>query len=152
MKKITFAFVLLLNIAAFAQTNKAEDSPEQMVKDFFEAFHRQDTLALRQFAHQRAQLESVSMDAEGNTKINSVDFSQFLMRIAGIPAEASFEEKLHEFRIEENGLLATVTTPYSFYYNGNFSHCGVNSFQLVKFNGEWKIVYLIDTRVKEDCN
>jgi len=58
----------------------------------------------------------------------------------------------HDFRVEENGLIATVTTPYSFYYNGNFSHCGVNSFQLVNFSGEWKIVYLIDTRTKENCD
>lgn len=97
-------------------------------------------------------LQSVSLDTEGNTKITSEDFSQFIKSIASIPADASFEEKLHAFRIEQNGLLATVTTPYSFYYNRNFSHCGVNSFQLVSFSGEWKIVYLIDTRTKEDCN
>ncbi len=123
-----------------------------MVLDFFEAFHAQDTVKLKSFAMNGIKLESVSMDAEGNTILTSDDYSKFLKSIASIPGEASFEEKLHEFRIEENGLLATVTTPYSFYYNGNFSHCGVNSFELVNFNGEWKIVYLIDTRTKENCD
>ncbi|MEM9869076.1 MAG: nuclear transport factor 2 family protein, partial [Bacteroidota bacterium] len=34
---------------------------------------------------------------------------------------------------------------------GTFSHCGINSFQMVNFGGEWKIIYLIDTRGKEGC-
>ncbi len=129
-----------------------EKEPEQIVKDFFIAFHAQDTVALRELAHEGARLQSVAVDSKGNTRLATDDYSKFLKSIASIPAEATFEEKLHEFRVEENGLLATVTTPYSFYYNGNFTHCGVNSFQMVKFEGEWKIVYLIDTRVKDDCN
>ncbi|MDX1761369.1 MAG: nuclear transport factor 2 family protein [Christiangramia sp.] len=152
MKKISFFLLLLMNSIVVAQNNDTENSPEQMVKDFFESFHAQDTTALRNFAYQDAKLQSVSIDENGNTKLTTDDYGKFLKGIASIPAEASFEEKLHEFRVEENGMLATVTTPYSFYYNGNFTHCGVNSFQLVKFEGEWKIVYLIDTRVKDDCN
>ena len=138
-------------MGVFAQTDKDEATPKKMVLDFFEAFHAQDTVKLKSFAKNGIKLESVSLDAEGNTVLTSDDYSKFLKSIASIPAEASFEEKLHEFRVEENGLLATVTTPYSFYYNGNLSHCGVNSFQLVNFNSEWKIVYLIDTRSKENC-
>lgn len=47
--------------------------------------------------------------------------------------------------------LASVFTPYEFFFKGKFSHCGANSFQLVKQNGEWKIQYLIDTRRKDNC-
>jgi len=152
MKKIIIVLLFITNIAAFAQTNEPAETPEKMVKDFFEAFHAQDTVKLKSFAVEGVELASVSIDAEGNTKLTSEDYSKFIKSIASIPSEATFEEKLHDFRVEENGLIATVTTPYSFYYNGNFSHCGVNSFQLVNFNGEWKIVYLIDTRTKKDCD
>jgi hypothetical protein len=48
--------------------------------------------------------------------------------------------------------LASVWTPYQFYYDGKFSHCGVNSFQLVRGGEGWKIQYLIDTRRKQPCN
>ena len=152
MLKFVYALLLLVNTAVFAQRKISGQSPEERVQEFFEAFHSKDTLALREFAHTGARLESVARDAEGNTTLKSNDYSTFLKGIASIPAKASFKEKLHEFRVEENGLLATVTTPYSFYYNGEFSHCGVNSFQLVKLEGNWKIVYLIDTRIKEDCD
>jgi hypothetical protein len=47
--------------------------------------------------------------------------------------------------------MAAAWTPYRFYRNGEFSHCGVNSFQLVKMAEGWKIVYIIDTRRKEPC-
>ena len=149
MKKIIVAGILLVNTAVFGQSSNHELGPEKMVEEFFEAFHQQDTVALRSFAYKDPGLQSVSIDSEGNTKVMTDTYSEFLNNIVSIPAKASFKEELHEYRIEHIGLLATVTTPYSFYYNGNFSHCGVNSFQLVKFNGAWKIVHLIDTRIKE---
>jgi hypothetical protein len=46
--------------------------------------------------------------------------------------------------------LASVWTPYRLYFDGKFIHCGADSFQLVRYNGEWKIIYLIDTR-RKDC-
>ena len=152
MKKILVAAVLLINTAIFAQNETSEQSPEGMVKEFFEAFHRQDTLALRNFAHDETRLQSVSIDENGNTKVTTDPYSKFLKSIASIPAEVSFEERIHEYRVEQNGRLATVTSPYTLYFNGNLYHCGVNSFELVKFDDKWKIVYLIDTRVKNDCN
>lgn len=121
-----------------------------MVEDFFVAFHQQDTVKLKNFALESTMLQSVSVDSEGNTELHTDSYEKFLKGIASIPKEATFQEKLHEFRVEENnGALATVTTPYSFYFNGKQTHCGVNSFTLVKLEGEWKIAYLIDTRTKE---
>ena len=149
MKRIIIALILLVNIPLSAQTYKDESTPEETVEKFFAAFHAQDTVKLKNFAVEGTKLQSVSNDLDGYTKLSTDDYSKFLKSIASIPAEASFKEKIHEYRVEENGLLATVTTPYSFYYNGNLSHCGVNSFQLVKFKDDWKIVYLIDTRIKE---
>ena len=54
--------------------------------------------------------------------------------------------------IEIDADLATVWTPYQFYYQEKFSHCGVNTFTLVRQKGEWKINYIIDTRRKDNCN
>lgn len=44
-----------------------------------------------------------------------------------------------------------VWAPYQFYYKGKFSHCGADSFQLVRINGKWKIQYLVDTRRSQGC-
>ena len=63
----------------------------------------------------------------------------------------SLEERITFSSIHIDGNLASVWTPYQFYFQGKFSHCGVNSFQMVKENGEWKIQYIIDTRRKDNC-
>ena len=53
--------------------------------------------------------------------------------------------------VKIDGALASVWTPYKFYFNGKFSHCGVNSFQLVRMNNTWKVQYIIDTRRRVGC-
>ncbi|HEY0898874.1 MAG TPA: hypothetical protein VGD90_06050, partial [Sphingobacteriaceae bacterium] len=63
-----------------------------------------------------------------------------------------WDEQITFDAIQVDAGLASVWTSYKFYLGKNFSHCGVNSFQLVKMNGNWKITYLIDTRRKENCN
>jgi hypothetical protein len=61
------------------------------------------------------------------------------------------DERITFETIKIDGPLAVAWTPYKFYYEGKFSHCGVNSFQLVRLNGAWKIQYLIDTRRRTGC-
>lgn len=103
-------------------------------------------------ASEGVQLQSISINTEGKKLLNSEPFEHFLKSIASIPADSKFEERLLNFKVEENGPLAVVNTAYEFYYNGNFSHCGVNNFTLVKLEDQWKIVHLIDTRNKNVIN
>ena len=150
MKNIFPLFFLFLGFSAFAQSQQ-EAEAKKVVTDFFEAFHKQDSVALRNMAHPTIKMQSIATNAEGVSKVSTSNYGDFLRSIASIPATTKFEEKLHSFDVTVNGPLANVTTPYSFLVNGNFSHCGVNSFTMVKEAGEWKIVYLIDTRTKEGC-
>ena len=53
------------------------------------------------------------------------------------------------FDIKIDGNMANAWTPYEFWFDGNFSHCGINSFQLIKEDKTWKIIYLVDTRRKK---
>ena len=53
-------------------------------------------------------------------------------------------------KIEVDGNLAHVWTPYEFYVNGNLSHKGVNSFTLFKESLDWQIIHLIDTRRRKN--
>ncbi|HNJ29817.1 MAG TPA: hypothetical protein PLQ40_12740, partial [Ferruginibacter sp.] len=76
--------------------------------------------------------------------------ADFANSISKLPKDAA-DERITFDVVRVDGALAIAWTPYKFYFNGKFSHCGVNSFQLVRFNGEWKIQYLIDTRRKAGC-
>jgi hypothetical protein len=44
-----------------------------------------------------------------------------------------------------------VWTEYDFHLGTNFSHCGIDAFQLLKTSAGWKIVALSDTAQREGC-
>jgi hypothetical protein len=47
--------------------------------------------------------------------------------------------------------IAVIWGEYEFLIDGEFSHCGVDSADLVKIDGEWKIANFMWTVEKEDC-
>jgi hypothetical protein len=95
-------------------------------------------------------MQTVIAKPEGS-EIGSNAVADFVKRIATTPEGTTLDERILEYQIKIDGTMASAWTPYQFYVNGNFSHCGVNSFQLVKMAEGWKIVYIIDTRRKEPC-
>jgi ketosteroid isomerase-like protein len=142
MKKLIFIFVFTLNIVS-AQNS----SPKQLVEQFFEAFHAKDTVALRELCHPEIVLRTVANTKEGN-KLKDDKFDDFLNSIATIPANLKIFEKLIDYKVEIDGNLAHVWTPYEFYVNDKLSHIGANAFTLYNDNGKWVIIHLIDTRRK----
>ena len=122
-------------------------TPKGLVDDFFTAFHQKDTTALKAFFHSNARLESISTK-QNETKIQTETVAQFLQNISKIPNEITFQEKLLDYKIDADQLMATVWTPYEFYVNDKKSHYGNNLFVLVKEKEIWKIWYLVDTRLR----
>ena len=49
------------------------------------------------------------------------------------------------------GPIAVVWGEYEFLINGRFSHCGVDSIDLVKVDGDWKIANWMWTVEKKGC-
>ena len=96
-------------------------------------------------------MQSISVNKEGKTVLSESSYRDFIKTITSIPKANTFQEKLLGFEIKVDGPMANAWTPYEFWYNGNFSHCGVNSFQLIKENKDWKIIYLVDTRRRDGC-
>ncbi|HYD90904.1 MAG TPA: nuclear transport factor 2 family protein, partial [Flavobacterium sp.] len=55
------------------------------------------------------------------------------------------------WQIFVDGGIASAWTPYEFYFEDKFSHCGVNSFQLILEDGKWKITGITDSRRRTAC-
>lgn len=83
-------------------------------------------------------------------KIRTDAVKDFVSQISSLPKDSA-DERISFDVVKVDDALATAWTPYQFYYARKFSHCGVNSFQLVRLNGVWKIQYLIDTRRRVNC-
>jgi hypothetical protein len=143
VKKLIFIFVFTLNIVS-AQNS----SPKQIIDDFFTAFHAKDTLTLKQICHSDIVLRTIANTKEGN-KLELESFDDFLKAIATIPSNLKVVEKIIDYKVEIDGNLAHVWTPYEFYVNDKLSHIGANAFTLYNDNGKWQIIHLIDTRRKK---
>jgi len=49
------------------------------------------------------------------------------------------------------GPIAVIWGEYEFWIDGEFSHCGIDSVDLVKIEGKWKIANFMWTVQKEGC-
>ena len=140
--------VLLLILVLFFQFSFAQESEIQMtIGKFFNAFHQRDSIALKKVCSENLVLHSIS-ESEKGSKFSIQKASDFYKSIATIPLSMKFEEKILSFKVQIDGSMAHVWTPYEFYVNDKLSHSGVNSFQLYKENEVWKVVYILDTRRK----
>ena len=133
------------------QDLQGEEQVKKVVEQFFEGFHKQDSLLIKKVVHPDVLMQSIGKGDVGEVELSKQDFSGFLKSICSIPETTLFEERIESYEIKMDGKMANVWTPYSFYINGSLSHCGTNSFQLFKRNGVWKIFYIVDTRDREDC-
>ena len=150
MKQLFFIFTLIYALSLNAQNSDNEDV-EATIVHFFEAFHKQDTTALKEMTKGNISMHSISVNKDGETTLSETDYFQFVKNIASIPKDKIFEEKIFDFIIKVDGNMAHAWVPYEFWYQEKLSHCGVNSFQLIKEEDNWKIIYLVDSRRREGC-
>ena len=151
MKPLLPFVLCLCSIFTISAQEDDADRVRQTVEGFFEAFHAQDSTAMKTYMAEGVVLQTTGRNKEGKTLFRTTPIERLYASIVGIPDSISFEEKLTSWSIQVDRTMANAWVGYEFWLNGNFSHCGINSFQLVDFDGEWKIIYLIDTRGKAGC-
>lgn len=142
MNKLTM-LALLFCTFCFGQQNLDIEKP---IRTLFLGMKNADPELMKSAFAENAVLQSISKD--GTVKNENVQ--EFIASVSKF-SKGDLDEKIIIDAVHSDGGLASVFTPYSFYFKGKFSHCGANSFQLVKQQSDWKIQYIIDTRRKENC-
>jgi hypothetical protein len=116
----------------------------EAVDQLFAGMRSRDTVLLKEFLATDARLIAVTeagarpSDAEG-----------FLARISAPGDE--LHERMWDPEVRIEGPIATVWTPYDFHIGEDFSHCGIDAFQLTQSEGRWQIVSIIYTVQTEGC-
>jgi ketosteroid isomerase-like protein len=150
MKRVLFTLFAIILLTQYLDAQTTEDSVKAVVKQLFEGMKNSDAMMIQSAFTDSAILQSVGRNKEGKTVIENEKIDEFAKFIGGLKKGAADEQIVFE-SVKIDGQLAMVWAPYKFYFEGKFSHCGVDSFQLVFINGQWKIQYLIDTRRKQPC-
>jgi hypothetical protein len=156
MKNIITSFLLLISISISAQEKNLIESEQakqikQSISVFFEGLQTADTLKIQSVCHKEMKLQSImEKNAIGTLSFDTNE--EFYKSIAAIPKNIKIEERILNYKIQIDGSMAQVWTPYEFYIDGKLSHFGTNSFTLLLENNPeasgWKIVHIIDTRRK----
>jgi hypothetical protein len=146
MHKALFITLFIISSTAFAQKSHEKQAVKQVIQNMFIAMQTGDTALFRSCFAPKVIFQTI-VTKENQTQVKSEDFDAFLKSLTKYP-KGALDERIKFKGVHEDGTLASVWTPYQFYYQGKFSHQGVNSFQLVKLGETWKIQYLIDTRRK----
>ena len=151
MKLPLFFIFGLINLVALAQTEE-EIQVKQNIIEFFDAFHAKDSIAMKKMVYPSILLQTIGVNNEGKSVLKTENFNDLVKSIISIPDSTNFQERIKSYSIQTDGNMANAWTPYEFWINNEFHHCGVNSFQLFREENKWKIIYLIDTRRKSDCS
>lgn len=146
------AFLLLITtfIAGSVSAQTAEDSIKAVINKMFLGMKDSDTVMVKSCFTESAVLQTFGKNKEGKTIITTETPGDFAKIIATIPKGAADEQIVFK-DLKIDGPMAAVWTPFKLYFNGKFYSCGINSFQLVRLNNEWKIQYILDTRRKTNC-
>lgn len=146
MKKI----LLLLACISCASLHAQEAEIRELIDRLFVALPKADTATLHKCFIPAGQLMTYSFDSKGNPRAKADDLKEFLSAVGNMGPQ-DMEERLTGWHCMIDDGMATVWTPYEFYFEGQFSHCGVNCFQLIQVQRQWKISLLTDTRRKTGC-
>lgn len=149
--KTLIALLFLVTTTAFAQTTNAEETAVNLViTTLFDGMKKADSTQLKALFMPTATLQTVSKTQTGEISVKADPIAGFIKSV-GSAKPGALDERLTGMTTHIDGELATVWTPYTFYYNQQKSHCGANAFTLVKVGGRWQIQNIIDTRRRENC-
>jgi len=150
MKPIAILLTILISSVSIGHAQTAEDSVKAVINKLFDGMKNSDASSIKESFADSAILQTIGRSQDGKTVIRTDQVKGFVESIGRL-AKGDADERIQFETVKIDGALAIVWTPYKFYYKGQFSHCGVNSFQLVRINGNWRIQYLIDTRRRQGC-
>lgn len=150
--KILVLLIALGLSSADAQTITSDEAAvKATINNLFSGMKAADTTLIRGAFATNSIMQTIATTKEGKAMVRTESLANFIKSV-GTPRPEKLDERIVFTKVLIDGNLASVWTDYKFYIGEKFSHCGVNSFQLFKGDDGWKIIYIIDTRRKDNCN
>ena len=143
------SFIVALVMPAMLGAQSSDEQAVRAVIDqMFTGMRNADSAAVRAVFVPGARFASI--DARATPPI--VRFDSVGGWINGIAtSNKRWDEQIYDVQIRVDNDMAQAWTPYTFYLDRKWRHCGVNAMELLKVNGAWKLTQLSDTRRRENC-
>jgi len=144
---ITLAFTFFLIQTVQGQTIDDRQAAMRVVDGFFAALATRDEGALENLLYPGSL--NISVSSQGaEFVLTSRSYEDLLARFAEGPP---IIERYWDHTLLLQAGLGVFWAPYDLYIGDEFSHCGVDSFQLVYEDGRWWLTNLSWTIERENC-
>lgn len=151
MKHIYLCILLLVILAgqAFAQSSNDASHAAAAVNKLFTEMANHNPEGIRAIYTPEAQLVAIDKRKDGTstTRVFTADSFSKLFAVK----RGELKEDMYKPEVRIFGDLAMVWGRYVFFIDGKISHCGVNSFHLVRSGTEWKIANAASTIEPQGC-
>lgn len=126
---------------------------EASILGLFDGMRAADTTLIRSVMHPQSALFTVASRPDGTRLVPDSGLAPFLNAVAasGSSGGPVWDERIANLKVLVDGDMATAWMEYRFYRGEDFSHCGVNTMNLIKSDGRWLIFSIADTRRREGC-
>lgn len=140
--------VLLLAgvMCSFAASPVSDPTPVAVVQQLFNAMSAHDAQAAAALFIPDATLVSVRPDGKSST----IPYQDWIERLR--TSQNTWLERMWNPKVLEHGSIAVVWAEYDFHLNGKFSHCGIDSFNLLRTGTGWKIAGVMFTSDTDACS
>ena len=146
--RLAAGLALLAGTIGAAAQAAADSSALRSVETFFEAMANNDWDLAASVMIDDAVLYGYQVQG-GDVRLSRLTVAEYLERMSG--NEDRLLERIWDVQVLQDDRLATVWTPYDFYLNGEFHHCGTNSFSLIRDAGGWRIAGVVYSMQTESC-
>lgn len=108
----------------------------KVIESFFSAMTARDVDAMRTLMTNDGVISGHRLEG-GEAVLFTRTHAEYLAGLS--EGQALLVERIWDPEITVRGPVANAWTPYDFYIDGEFSHCGVNNFSFIKTGDGWKI-------------
>jgi hypothetical protein len=149
-----FLFLTLVVTVALGQTPKPDETGNPakealaVVNNLFAAMRAKDAAAMRALFSSEGQL-AATQRRNGQPSLRVYNGEAFAKLIVDTPGV--LKERMYKPEMLVSGDLVLVRGRYGFYVDERFSHCGTNSFHVMRMADGWKIVNAASTIELTNC-
>ena len=147
-KLLILAVALSYSIISFSQSDDRAAILETVQK-FFDSIELRDRQLLESILVPNSLNISARELDDGEAQFNVMSYDEVVTALTRPGRNA--KERSWDETVLIQGNIAVVWTPYDFHIDGVFSHCGIDSFQLIKQDGQWLISNSSWTLETENC-
>ena len=153
MIKVTLIAGVLISLTFLTKAQPSTDEKviAETIARLFKGMEKGDSAMVSTAFANEVTMATAFRDKNNNPGLRREYSIKEFLQAVGKPHPDIWYEEIWNLKIQIDGDFAQAWCDYGFYLGKNFSHCGVDAFQLHNGKDGWKIFHLADTQRKTGC-